>query len=224
MRYAKTTQRGFLLLEVSEASAKGSFIFTPSVRDTTYVPVCDAAFEVTPSGATLKAPSGRDDSASSHSSFTGTTLLNMKPSPCVSLPDSLFLGEGRDGYAGAVRVSSLRKTHDPADRSERDPEGVSPLVVIATATACALVGTLVGHYLPKKQNRKTAWRYLEVNGDNASARYVFPIHHTPPPRLPIQDVNHFSFYNQELAPATPKRVPKPVAVGNRNGDGVDWYF
>ena len=169
MKYARTGNRGFLLLSVDENAARGDFFFTPSVRERTYVPECGASFEVREAGGgkTVPAPSGDGDG--DEVPFRGAKLLKMTDAACPALPESLFVGSDELGYAGAVRrrggvagAGAHAADGDCGDAREREP-AVSFAAVFATALSCAFAGGVVGYYFPKKhQARPGAWKYESV--------------------------------------------------------------
>jgi phosphodiesterase/alkaline phosphatase D-like protein len=167
MRYARTENRGFLLFEVRAHSARGEFIFTPSVRERTYVPECDAAFEVTAAEGNAKISPPSPETASS---FKGTSILSMRETSCHSIPESMYAGSDVSGYSGAVKSRAAAAAAAPA------AAGSAFGAVLATAVSCAFAGGLVGYCLPKRNAGKpAAWRYESVDEfirgeDDASRR------------------------------------------------------
>ena len=166
MRYARTGNRGFLLVSVDKTTARGDFFFVPSVRERTYVPECGASFEVREAGRgrTVAPPSGGDDDAGDDSDdddhretpFRGAKLLRMTDAACPALPESLFSGSDAPGYAGAVQRRGGAARGDPAVSF-----GLG--AVLATALACALAGGVVGYRFPKKRRASAAaWKYETV--------------------------------------------------------------
>lgn len=170
MKYARTGNRGFLLLSVTPSVARGDFFFVPSVRERRYFPECGASFEAREAGGgeTVSAPVSRDDAvrdASSSPPFRGAKLLKMTETECPALPESLFAGSDAPGYAGASHRASAKND----DRGESSGGGyaVSFGAVVATALSCALAGGVAGYFIPKKhQSRSAAWRYESVAGES----------------------------------------------------------
>ena len=116
MKYARTGNRGFLLLSVTPSVARGDFFFVPSVRERRYFPECGASFEAREAGGgeTVSAPVSRDDAvrdASSSPPFRGAKLLKMTETECPALPESLFAGSDAPGYAGASRRATAKNDH-----------------------------------------------------------------------------------------------------------------
>jgi len=168
MKYARTGNRGFLLLSVTPEVARGDFFFVPSVRERRYFPECGASFEAREAGGgeTVAAPVSRDTESGPLTPFRGAKLLKMTETECPALPESLFAGSDAPGYAGAVRRASAK---NDAKNGESSGGGyaVSFGAVVATALSCALAGGVAGYCLPKKhQSRSAAWRYESVAGES----------------------------------------------------------
>ena len=113
MKYARTGNRGFLLLSVTPSVARGDFFFVPSVRERRYFPECGASFEAREAGGgeTVSAPVSRDDDSNGVvSSFPGRETAE----------------DDRDGVSRASRVAvrrvgraGLRGRLAPRDREKR---------------------------------------------------------------------------------------------------------
>ena len=167
MKYARTGNRGFLLLSVTPSVARGDFFFVPSVRERRYFPECGASFEAREAGGneTVSAPVSRDDDER-RPPFRGAKLLKMTETECPALPESLFAGSDAPGYAGAARRASAK---NDAKNGESSGGGyaVSFGAVVATALSCGFAGGVTGYCLPKKhQSRSAAWRYESVAGES----------------------------------------------------------
>ena len=160
MRYARTGNRGFLLVSVDKNIARGDFFFVPSIRERTYVPECGASFEVREAGGgeSVAPPSGGDDSGDDdrETPFRGSKLLKMTDAACPALPESLFSGSDVPGYAGAVR----RRGGAAAAPAASFGFGA----VFGTALAFALAGGVAGYHFPKKCRERAgaAWKYESV--------------------------------------------------------------
>ena len=170
MKYARTGNRGFLLLSVTPKVARGDFFFVPSVRERRYFPECGASFEAREAdgGETVAPPVSRDTESGPLTPFRGAKLLKMTETECPALPESLFAGSDAPGYAGAVRRASAK---NDAKNGESSGGGyaVSFGAVVATALSCALAGGVAGYCLPKKHqffSRSAAWRYESVAGES----------------------------------------------------------
>ena len=171
MKYARTGNRGFLLLSVTPKVARGDFFFVPSVRERRYFPECGASFEAREAdgGETVAPPVSRDTESGPLTPFRGAKLLKMTETECPALPESLFAGSDAPGYAGAARRASAKNESAKNGESSGGGYAVSFGAVVATALSCALAGGVAGYCLPKKHqffSRSAAWRYESVAGES----------------------------------------------------------
>jgi alkaline phosphatase D len=122
LRHARTGQRGFMLVDATAEEFAVDFVLTPSVRDASYSPRCDASFVA------------RKESAGGDGGGGGGDGLRLDARTCPDLPDALARLSDRGGNGG--------------DDAKAAPGAWAVTSLFVVAVAFGAAGVVAGRHAP----------------------------------------------------------------------------